>query len=204
MTPFGTSLTLTEQQKPKPKQQPFVVTDFEKFLGEKDIETYKKHKVVSKWKGTSNNKKLATASQEEGSILRGLLTPKADPTKRKVDSGTGKDKGVKASAADSTSKQKKPERKRMEFEPKHYKKVKEKWNSRGSMGKRTASMMKDLTEDWDSDNEGYEQAFEDDDEYIPGNESEEEAAFDDAAYYGKISPFLLVMFVSVNDNLKAL
>ena len=137
---------------------------------------------MSKWKGTSNKNKGTAAgnsSQDDGSILRGLLTPKAEPTKRKVDSGSRKDKGRKA---DSTSKEKKAERKRMEFEPKKYSKGKDKWNGQGSKGKRKSAMMKDLTENWDSDDE---QPFEDDDEYVPGNDSEEDAAFDDAAYSGK-------------------
>nr|XP_054763838.1 chimeric ERCC6-PGBD3 protein-like [Lytechinus pictus] len=82
MTPFGTFLTVKEQEKPKPKPRSLVVTDFEKFLGGKDIEMYKKHKEASKWKGTKKVKGNASQS-DQGSILRGLLTPKSEPSGQK-------------------------------------------------------------------------------------------------------------------------
>nr|XP_054762956.1 DNA excision repair protein ERCC-6-like [Lytechinus pictus] len=178
MTPFGTFLTVKEQEKPTPKPRSLVVTDFEKFLGGKDIEMYKKHKEASKWKGTKKAKGNASQS-DQGSILRGLLTPKPEPSPGQKDKVHKQDTAKASCSRDSVSPGKrKPERERIEFEPKHRKKVKEKWNDHSLKKKRQKTKMRNLTEDWESNNEGY--MDDSDEEYCP--DSDQEAEFDDDAY----------------------
>lgn len=186
MTPFGTFLTVKEEEKPKPKPRSLVVTDFEKFLGGKDMEMYKKHKVASKWKGTKKAKGSASQS-DQGSILFSLLTPKLEPSPGPKGKGHKQDTTKASTSRDSSSSQghKKPERERLEFEPKHRKKVKDKWDNPALKKKRQRLKMKNLTDDWDSDNEGCMEDSDDGDdgEYRP--DSDQEAAFDEDAYSGK-------------------
>ncbi|XP_071482267.1 DNA excision repair protein ERCC-6-like [Diadema antillarum] len=183
MTPFGTSLTLSESsEKPKSKTiKPTIITDFEKFLGEKNVELYKKHKMASKWKGSSKAKlKGSSSGSNDGSLLHSLLTPKVEPPSGEVAQGSSESQKRDADrpGARATKDGKKTERKRLEFEPKHYKKVKKKWDRGASASQRKAAMARDLTENWDSDGEMFDDG---DEEYIPDRDSEDEAYFDDDA-----------------------